>query len=79
MKIVILRSSPHLHGASNTLVDEFKKGAIEADHEIVDIDLARSNLHPCLAKEIVENIILNFDEEDDEESSVKSPYQSDYM
>ena len=49
MKIVILRSSPHLHGTSNTLVDEFKKGAIEAHHEIVDIDLARSNLHPCLA------------------------------
>lgn len=32
-----------------------------------------------IAKEIVENIILNFDEEDDEESSSKGPYQSDYM
>lgn len=34
MKIVILTGSPHKNGTSNTLVDEFIKGASEKGHLI---------------------------------------------
>ena len=40
MKIVILTESYNLHGTSNTLVDEFIKGAKENSHEIVRFDTA---------------------------------------
>ncbi len=40
MKIVILTGSYNLHGTSNTLVDEFIKGAKENSHEIVRFDTA---------------------------------------
>ena len=48
MKIVVLESSPHKHGASNRLADAFIKGAQEAGHETLVIDTARLNLHPYL-------------------------------
>ena len=35
MKIVILTGSYNLHGTSNTLVDEFIKGAEENNNEII--------------------------------------------
>ena len=48
MKILILTGSPHKKGTSNTLVSEFKKGAVEAGHQVEIYDCAHGNLHPCL-------------------------------
>ena len=46
MKIVILTGSYNLHGTSNTLVDEFIKGAKENSHEIVRFDTAHLQINP---------------------------------
>ena len=48
MKILVLAGSPHKKGTSNTLVEEFTKGAKDAGKEVEIIDLAKSNIHPCL-------------------------------
>ncbi len=48
MKIVVLKSSPHKNGSSNMLADQFIKGAEENGHEIVMLDVAKMNMHPCI-------------------------------
>lgn len=48
MKIVVLAGSPHKNGTSNTLVNEFIKGATEIGKKVELIDLAHINIHPCL-------------------------------
>ena len=48
MKILVLAGSPHKKGTSNTLVEEFAKGAKDAGKKVEIIDLAKSNIHPCL-------------------------------
>ncbi len=48
MKITILTGSNNLHGTSNTLVDEFIRGATEKGHEIKRFDTAHLNIHPCI-------------------------------
>lgn len=48
MKIVVLTGSNNLHGTSNTLVEEFIKGATEKGHEIERFDTAHLNIHPCI-------------------------------
>ena len=48
MKIVILTGSPHKNGTSNTLVDEFIKGASEKGHLIKRYDTAFLDIHPCI-------------------------------
>ncbi len=35
MNIVVLTGSHNLHGTSNTLVEEFTKGATEKGHQVV--------------------------------------------
>lgn len=49
MKILILTGSPRKNGNSNTLVDNFIKGAQEKGHNIVRFDSAFKNVHPCVA------------------------------
>ncbi|MGN0005504.1 MAG: flavodoxin family protein [Candidatus Gastranaerophilaceae bacterium] len=49
MKILILTGSPRKNGNSNTLVDNFIKGAKENGHEIVRFDSAFKKVHPCMA------------------------------
>lgn len=49
MKILILTGSPRKNGNSNTLADEFAKGAKEAGHEVVRFDAAFKKVHPCIA------------------------------
>lgn len=49
MKILVLKSSPHKNGTSNTLSKEFIKGAKSVGHEIEVVDLANSKIHPCIA------------------------------
>lgn len=48
MKIIVLAGSPHKNGTSNTLVEEFMKGAENSGKEVEVIDLAHIDIHPCL-------------------------------
>ena len=48
MKILVLTGSPRKNGNSNTLADNFIKGAEEAGHEIVRFDAAFKEVHPCI-------------------------------
>ena len=49
MNILVLKSSPHLHGTSNTIVDKFIEGAQEGKNNIEVIDLTKININPCHA------------------------------
>lgn len=49
MKILILTGSPRKNGNSNTLADNFIKGATEAGHEVARFDAAQKDVHPCIA------------------------------
>ena len=48
MRICVLTGSPHLKGTSNTLAEEWLRGAQAAGHTVERCDCARLNLHPCL-------------------------------
>ena len=48
MKILVLTGSPRKNGNSNTLADNFVKGAEEAGHEVVRFDAAFKEVHPCI-------------------------------
>lgn len=49
MKILILTGSPRKNGNSNTLVENFIKGAQENGHTIYRFDAAMKKVHPCTA------------------------------
>ncbi len=49
MKILVITGSPRKNGNSNTLADNFIKGAQEAGHTVVRFDSAFKNVHPCIA------------------------------
>lgn len=49
MKILVITGSPRKNGNSNTLTDNFIKGAQEAGHSVVRFDSAFKNVHPCVA------------------------------
>lgn len=49
MKILVITGSPRKNGNSNTLADNFIKGAEEAGHSVVRFDSAFKNVHPCVA------------------------------
>ncbi len=49
MKILVLTGSPRKNGNSNTLVDNFIKGAQEKGHNVVRFDSAFKSVHPCTA------------------------------
>ena len=51
MKILVLNGSPHLDGATSDMVNAFTKGAQEAGHEIVSINVAHKNIRGCMACE----------------------------
>lgn len=51
MKIVMITGSAHKGGTTALLAEEFKKGAVEAGHEVVQFDAAFHNVHPCIACE----------------------------
>ncbi len=48
MKIVVLTGSPHKNGTSNTLANEFIRGALEAGHEVLRFDTAFLKIHSCI-------------------------------
>lgn len=49
MKILVITGSPRKNGNSNTLADNFIKGAQEEGHTVVRLDSAFKNVHPCIA------------------------------
>ena len=49
MKITVITSSPHKHGTSALLADEFIRGAREAGHDVFRFDSAYEQVSPCLA------------------------------
>ena len=49
MKILVITGSPRKNGNSNTLADNFIKGAQEAGHNVVRFDSAFKNVNPCIA------------------------------
>ena len=51
MKIVVLIGSPHPDGATSDMVKAFAKGAQEAGHEVVSINVAHRNIRGCMACE----------------------------
>lgn len=52
MNILVIESSPHKHGSSNLLAEEFIRGAKEAGHTVSVFDAAHADLHPCLGCEV---------------------------
>lgn len=48
MKIFVMEGSPHKHGSSNLLAENFIRGAKEAGHHIEVFDAAHANLRPCM-------------------------------
>ncbi len=48
-KVLILSGSPRIEGNSDLLCNEFAKGAKEAGHEVVKINVANRKVHPCIA------------------------------
>ena len=51
MKILVLNGSPHLDGATSDMVNAFARGAQEAGHEVVSINVAHKNIRGCMACE----------------------------
>ena len=49
MKILVITGSPRKNGNSNTLAENFIKGAKEAGHNVIRFDSAFKNVHPCIA------------------------------
>lgn len=47
MKIVVLQGSPNVNGSTAILVEEFARGARDAGHEVVRIDIDRADVAPC--------------------------------
>ena len=52
MKILVIESSPHKNGSSNLLAENFVRGAREVGNSVTVFDVARANIHPCLACEV---------------------------
>ena len=52
MKILVIESSPHKNGSSNLLAENFMRGAREVGNSVTVFDVARANIHPCLACEV---------------------------
>ena len=48
MKILVLKSSGNRHGSSNTLADEFIRGAKESGHTVTEYDVFRADIRPCI-------------------------------
>ncbi|MDO4161606.1 MAG: flavodoxin family protein [Pseudomonadota bacterium] len=54
-KILILSGSPRLHGNSDTLCDEFRRGAEDAGHTVEKIRLSDKKINYCLGCGICNN------------------------
>ncbi len=50
-KILILNSSPRPNGNTESLVDEFIRGAKDSGHDTIKFNIRQMNINPCLACE----------------------------
>ena len=48
MKIIVLMGSPNRKGSTSILAEEFKRGAEEAGHNVVLIDVCHADVNPCI-------------------------------
>ena len=48
-KVIVISSSPRIGGNSDTLCDEFVKGALDADNAAVKYNLEEIRFHSCKA------------------------------
>jgi len=48
LKVLILTGSPHSKGTTALLADEVYIGAKEAGHDVIRIETAKLDVHPCL-------------------------------
>ena len=51
MKILVLNGSPHTDGSTSFMIRAFEKGALEAGHEVVSINVAHKRISGCMACE----------------------------
>lgn len=51
MKILVLNGSPRAQGNTATMIDAFKKGAIQAGNSVLVIDVCKKKIAGCLACE----------------------------
>ena len=51
MRILVLNGSPHLHGATSDMVDAFTRGARDAGHRVVCLNVAHRNIRGCMGCE----------------------------
>ena len=49
MKILVITRSPRKNGNSDTLADNFIKGATEKGHSVIKFESAFKKVHPCMA------------------------------
>ena len=57
MKIVVLTSSPHKKGTSNTLINEFVRGAEDSGKQLEIIDLAHIDKKVEINDELVTDVL----------------------
>ena len=55
MKILVLNGSPHINGATSDMVNAFQRGAEEAGHLVVNINVAHKNIRGCLGCDYCRN------------------------
>ncbi len=48
MNILVIESSPHKHGSSNLLAEEFIRGVKEVGHTVTVFDAGHANIRPCI-------------------------------
>lgn len=48
MRILVLESSGNRKGSSNLLASSFVRGALENGHDVVEFDVFRADIRPCL-------------------------------
>lgn len=60
-KVLTLSGSPRKNGNSDSLCDEFMRGAVESGNNVTKINVAEKNVAPCLPAtpaKIQENVLL---------------------
>ena len=56
MNILVLNGSPHLDGATSDMVNAFARGAEEAGHRVVSVNVAHRSIRGCMACEYCRNV-----------------------
>ncbi len=76
-KILILSSSPRKGGNSDTLCDEFMRGACESGHEVEKLRLSDMNIRFCTGCGVCSNLHLPCPQKDDANTVVQKMVEAD--